>query len=153
LSRSRIFKGRLAIVEGAFTISYTKCQKRGFFTEFSGPFEFFVWMVAKAFWFQSASADIDETMANTLASVDKAYTQVSPQENLPQLQVTENIFYTDGSLVDDVAGFAVHNRHYETEYQLAKPSSFFLAKISAIRMALEHIIIRPRGRYLFFLIF
>jgi hypothetical protein len=72
------------------------------------------------------------------------------QENLPQLQVTENIFYTDGSLVDDVAGFAVHNRHYETEYQLAKPSSFFLAKISAIRMALEHIIIRPRGRYLFF---
>jgi hypothetical protein len=26
---------------------------------------------------------------------------------------TENIFYTDWSVIDDVAGFAVHNRNYE----------------------------------------
>jgi hypothetical protein len=58
---------------------------------------------------------------------------------------TENIFYTDGSMIDDVAGFAVDNRNYETGHQLAKPSSVFSAKISAIRMALEHIQICPRG--------
>jgi hypothetical protein len=50
-------------------------------------------------------------------------------------------------MIDDVAGFAVHNRNYETEHQLAKPSSVFSAEISAIRMALEHIQICPRGRY------
>jgi hypothetical protein len=42
-------------------------------------------------------------------------------------------------MIDDVAGFAVHNRNYETGHQLAKPSSVFSAEISAIRMALEHI--------------
>jgi hypothetical protein len=53
-------------------------------------------------------------------------------------------------MIDDVAGFSVHNRHYETghEHQLAKPSSVFLAEISAMRMSLEHIQIWPRGRYL-----
>jgi hypothetical protein len=39
-------------------------------------------------------------------------------------------------------------RNYEIEYQLAKPSSVFLAEISAIRMALEHIQSCPRERYL-----
>jgi hypothetical protein len=52
---------------------------------------------------------------------------------------TENIFYTDGSMIDDVAGFALHNRHYKTRHQLAKPSSAFSAEISANIMALEHI--------------
>jgi hypothetical protein len=33
-------------------------------------------------------------------------------------------------------------------HQLPKPSSVFSAEISAIRMALEHIQIYPRGRYL-----
>jgi hypothetical protein len=61
---------------------------------------------------------------------------------------TGNIFYTDGSMVDDVAGFVVHNINYETGHQLTKPSSVFPAEISAVRMALEHIQICPRGRYL-----
>jgi ribonuclease HI len=61
---------------------------------------------------------------------------------------TENIFYTDGSMIDDVAGFAMHNSNYVTEHQLAKPYSVFSAEISAIRMALAHIQICPRGRYL-----
>jgi hypothetical protein len=51
-------------------------------------------------------------------------------------------------MIDDVAGFPVHNRYYETGHQLAKSSSVYLAEISAIRMALEHIQICPRGRYL-----
>jgi ribonuclease HI len=42
---------------------------------------------------------------------------------------------TDGSMIDDVAGFAAHNRNYETGHQLTKPY-------------LEHIQICPRGRYL-----
>jgi hypothetical protein len=33
---------------------------------------------------------------------------------------TENIFYTDGSMIDDVAGSLVHNKNYETVHQLAK---------------------------------
>jgi hypothetical protein len=60
----------------------------------------------------------------------------------------ENIFYADWSMIDDVAGLAVHNRIYETEHQMAKPSSVVSAEISAIRMALEHIQICPHGRCL-----
>jgi ribonuclease HI len=51
-------------------------------------------------------------------------------------------------MIDDVAGFAVHNRNYETVHHLAKTSRVFSAEISAIRMALGHIQICPRGRYL-----
>jgi hypothetical protein len=32
---------------------------------------------------------------------------------------TENIFYTDGSMIDDVAGYAVQNRNYEKGHQLS----------------------------------
>jgi hypothetical protein len=49
---------------------------------------------------------------------------------------------------DDVAGIAVHNRNHETGHQLVKPSCVFSAEISAIWMALEHVQIYPRGRYL-----
>jgi hypothetical protein len=51
-------------------------------------------------------------------------------------------------MIDDVAGFAVHNINYETRHQRAKPSSGFSAEMPAIKMALEHIKICPRGRYL-----
>jgi hypothetical protein len=54
---------------------------------------------------------------------------------------TENIFYTDGSMIDDLAVFAVHNINFETGHQLAKPSSVFVAKISAIRMVLGYMLI------------
>jgi ribonuclease HI len=90
-------------------------------------------------------------MTDVLASVDKSMCLSIPSRDLATISSdypTENIFYTDGSMRDDVAGFAVHNRNYETEHQLAKPSSVFSAEISAIRMALEHIQICSRGRYL-----
>jgi hypothetical protein len=95
--------------------------------------------------------DIDETMTVALASVDKSmYPSVASRElvTITSDYPTEYIFYTDGSMIDDVAEFAVHNRNYETRHQLAKPSIVFSAEISAIRMALEHIQICFRGRYL-----
>jgi hypothetical protein len=36
--------------------------------------------------------------------------------------------YTDGSMIDDIAGFAVYNINYETGHQLTKPSSAFRLK-------------------------
>jgi hypothetical protein len=96
--------------------------------------------------------DIDETMTDPLASVDKTmYPSVASRElaTITSDHPTENIFYTEGSMIDELAGFAVHNRNYETGHQLAKPSSVFSAEISAIVMALEHICLR--GRYLILL--
>jgi ribonuclease HI len=90
-------------------------------------------------------------MTDALASVDKSmYPTVASRElaTITSDYLTENIFYTDGSMIDDVAGFAVHNRNYKTGHLLAKPSSVFSAEISAIRMALEHIQICLHGRYL-----
>jgi hypothetical protein len=79
-------------------------------------------------------------MTDALASVDKSiYTSVASRKN---------VFYTEGSMIDDVAGFAVQNRNYEIRHQLAKPSSVFSAEISPIGMALEHIQICLRGRFL-----
>jgi hypothetical protein len=98
--------------------------------------------------------DIDETMTVSLASLDKSmYSSVASRElaTLSSDYPMENIFYADRSMIDDVAGFAVHNRIYETEHQLAKPSSVVSAEIFAIRMVLKHIQICPRGRYLIWL--
>jgi ribonuclease HI len=84
-------------------------------------------------------------------SVDKSmYPSVASRElaTITSDYSTEHIFYTDGSMIDNVAGFAMHNRNYETRHQLVKPFSVFSAEISAIRMALEHIHICPCGRYL-----
>jgi hypothetical protein len=77
-------------------------------------------------------------MTVALASVDKSmYPSVASREfaTITSDYPTENIFYTDGSLIDDVAGFVVHNKNYETGHQLAKPSSVFSAEISAIIVA------------------
>jgi hypothetical protein len=95
--------------------------------------------------------DNDEAITDELASVDKSvYQSVGSRElaTITSDYPTENIYYTDGSMIDDVTGFTVHNRNYETGHQLVKPSSLFSAEISAIRMALEHIQICSRGRYL-----
>jgi hypothetical protein len=97
--------------------------------------------------------DIDETMTDALALVERSiYPNVASRElaTITSDYATENIFYTEGSMIEDVARFAMHNRNYETGHQLVKPSSVFLAEISAIRMALGHIQICPRGRYLTF---
>jgi hypothetical protein len=90
-------------------------------------------------------------MTVALASVDKSmYSSVASRElaTITSDYPTENIFYTDESMINVVAGFAVHNRNFETGHQLTKPFSVFSAEISAIRMALEHIQICFRSRYL-----
>jgi hypothetical protein len=67
---------------------------------------------------------------DALASVDKSmYTSIGSRElaTITSDYDKENIFYTDGSMIDDVPEFAVHNRNYETGHQLAKPSSVFFS--------------------------
>jgi hypothetical protein len=86
-------------------------------------------------------------MTNALASVDKSMCPSVASKKPASDYSTKNIFYTDESIIADVAGFAVHKRSYERGHQLAKPSSVFSVEISAIRMALEHIQICSRGRY------
>jgi hypothetical protein len=89
-------------------------------------------------------------MTVALASVDKSMYPSVALVALKKLATitsdfpTENIFYIDGSMIDDVAGFTVHNRNYETGHQPAKPSGVLSTEISAIRMALVHIQICPR---------
>jgi hypothetical protein len=95
--------------------------------------------------------DIDKTMTDALASIDKSMYHkrrfkrtrktITSESDYP----TENIFYIDGKMIDDVAGFTNHNRNYETGHQLARPSSVFSDEISAMRMALKHIQICLRG--------
>jgi hypothetical protein len=73
-------------------------------------------------------------------TVDTQLYSIVPSRELVTITIdyaTENIFYTDGSMIDVVAGFEVHNRNYETGHQLAKPSSVFSVEISAIRMCDE----------------
>jgi hypothetical protein len=65
--------------------------------------------------------DIDETMTVSLASVDKnMYPSVNSRElaTIASDYHTENIFYTGGSMIDDLAGFVVHNRNYEVAFRL-----------------------------------
>jgi hypothetical protein len=81
---------------------------------------------------------------NLLPSVDKTmHPRVASREltTIASDYPTLNIFYTDGSMIDDVAGFTVHNINYETGHQRAKPSCVFSTEISAIRMAMEHLIL------------
>jgi hypothetical protein len=81
-------------------------------------------------------------MMDALASVGKImYASVASKKlaSITSDYPPEIIFYTNGSMIDAVAGFAVHNRNYETGHKLVKPSSVFSAAISAIRRALEHI--------------
>jgi hypothetical protein len=60
-------------------------------------------------------------MTDALKSVDKSiYPSVASRElaTITSVYATENIFYIDGSMIDDVAGFAVHNRNYETGWDI-----------------------------------
>jgi hypothetical protein len=91
--------------------------------------------------------DIDKTMTDALASVDKSM-YPSELETMTSDYATGIIFYSDGQMIRSCNWFAMHNRNYETGHKLAKPSSVFLAEISATRMVMEHIQTCPRGRYL-----
>jgi hypothetical protein len=66
--------------------------------------------------------DIDEAMTDALASVDKSmYPSVTPRElsTITSDYPKENIFYTDGSMIDDVTGFAelIQNDLGSSEFQ------------------------------------
>jgi hypothetical protein len=51
-----------------------------------------------------------------------------------------NFFYTDGSLVAGVAGFAVHHSiDCNIGFRMKGPSSFFTAELVAVCMAMENI--------------
>jgi ribonuclease HI len=54
-----------------------------------------------------------------------------------------NLFYTDGSLVDEVAGFAVH---HSIDCNIA--TSVFTVELAAICMAMDHIENEALGGYL-----
>jgi hypothetical protein len=59
--------------------------------------------------------NIDETVTDALASVDKSiYPGIASKElaTITSDYAMKNIFYTDGSMKDDVAGFVVHNRNF-----------------------------------------
>jgi hypothetical protein len=67
--------------------------------------------------------DIDKTMTDALAPDDRSmYLSVASREltKITSDYATGNIFYTDGSMIDDVARLAEHSRNYETGHQLAK---------------------------------
>jgi hypothetical protein len=53
-----------------------------------------------------APASIDTSMHPSVGSRELA--------TITSDNATENFNYTDGSIIDDVRGFAVHNRNYET---------------------------------------
>jgi hypothetical protein len=70
-------------------------------------------------------------MMDALASVDKImYPSVASRKlaSITSDYPLEIIFYTNGSMIYDVAGFAVHNRNYETGHKLVKPSNVFRLK-------------------------
>jgi ribonuclease HI len=91
-------------------------------------------------------------MEKELADFQEAmYSLVMP---LKLLSVTSGygpscIFYTDGSLIEGCADFAVHQMG-GFGYKIRGPAHVFTAELSALFAALRHIaeVIRPSERYL-----
>jgi ribonuclease HI len=60
-----------------------------------------------------------------------------------------NLFYTDGSLMDGVAGFAVHHSmNCNIGFRMRGSASVFTVELAAIRMDMDHIENEALGRYL-----
>jgi hypothetical protein len=60
---------------------------------------------------------------------------------------SSNLFYTDASLMDGVAGFAVHHSiDCNIGFRIRGPASVFTAELAAIRMAMDHIENEALGR-------
>jgi hypothetical protein len=60
-----------------------------------------------------------------------------------------NLFYTDGSLMCGVAGFAVHHSvDCNIGFRMRGPASVLTAELAAIRMAIDHIENEALGKYL-----
>jgi hypothetical protein len=79
------------------------------------------------------------------------YSIVAPLELRAGLALLSpsNLFYTDGSLMDGVAGFAVHHStDCNIEFRIRGPASVFTQELAAIRMGMDHIENEAQGRYL-----
>jgi hypothetical protein len=70
---------------------------------------------------------------------------------MPKHQIIKNLMFSNGSLIDDRTGFAIHNNiDCRIEQRVKVPSSVFTAEILAIRTALSYILSNPRGRHIIF---
>jgi ribonuclease HI len=91
---------------------------------------------------------------NTLAGVqDTIYPRVAPRELLAVTSeyVELTVFYTDGSLIEGSAGFAIHQTGVgRFGFKLQNPADVFSAELSALFMTLQHIVevIQPQERCL-----
>jgi ribonuclease HI len=92
---------------------------------------------------------VDMHMENALAGVrDTMYPLVAPRELsvVASEYVESAVFYTDGSLIEGIAGFAVHRTGVDGfGFKLSSPAGVFSAQLSALLMALPHIreVIQP----------
>jgi hypothetical protein len=93
-------------------------------------------------------------MEKKLANVQEAmYSLVAPHElwTVTSGYDPSCIFYTDGSLIERCAGFAVHQMGMgRFGYKIQGPAGVFTAELSALCTALRHIaeVIRPPERCL-----
>jgi ribonuclease HI len=79
------------------------------------------------------------------------YTIVAPLEVRAGIALfsPSNLFYTDGSLMDGVAGFVVHHSiDCNIGFRMRGPASVFTVELAAIRMAMDHIENEALGSYL-----
>jgi ribonuclease HI len=97
---------------------------------------------------------IDFSIFNKLQEVtEDFYPIIAPRE---VTAITTNyplthVIYTDGSMIRDQTGFAIHNNSdCKLEQRLQSPSSVFSAEILAIKSALEYITTKPQGKYIIF---
>jgi hypothetical protein len=79
------------------------------------------------------------------------YTIVAPHELRAGIALfsPSNLFFTDGSLMNGVAGFAVHHSiDCNIGFWMRGPACVFMAELAAIRMAMDHIENEAFGKYL-----
>jgi hypothetical protein len=86
---------------------------------------------------------VDVHMENALAGIlDSMYPLVAPRELsvVTSEYVESAVFYTDGSLIEGSAGFAVHQTGVGGfGFRMSSSAGVFSAELSALFMALRHI--------------
>jgi hypothetical protein len=95
---------------------------------------------------------VNRHIKDALSGVDAdMYPIVAPLELRTGIALfsPSNLFYTDGSLMDGVAGFAVyHSTDCNIGFWMRRPTSVFTVELAAIRMAMDHIENEALERYL-----
>jgi ribonuclease HI len=99
-----------------------------------------------------ARPKIDYSIFDKLKNIEKElYPIIAPREVsvITESYPVSHVIYTDGSMIDDRTGFAIHNySDCKLEQRLQSPSSVFSAEIFAIKSALQHISTQSQGKYL-----